>query len=226
MAAHVADLACAKIPEHVPLEAVGTGATGEVGGAIRMVGRGAEPEVVVKAAGRCAVADGIAVSADLAVAPGVGGFEFADGTVANEFFDAVEVWLSVALHAHLGGEFVFFLEPVGADGAGLVHGDGEGFFAVNVEVAVDGPVGDEGVGMVCGADDHGVEVFLLEHEAPIDVGFGTGEALQSVWEAFFVDIAEGDDVFLGEGVVVSEAAAPNADEADVEFVAWSSFTFA
>jgi hypothetical protein len=127
VAAHVTDLACAEVPVHVPFEAVGTGAAGEIGGAVGVVGGGAEPEVVVEALGWGAVADGVAVAADLAVAPGVGGFEFADGAVADEFFDAVEVGAGVALHADLGGEFGGDGAHLLVGGAAVVHGDGDVF---------------------------------------------------------------------------------------------------
>jgi hypothetical protein len=48
---------------------------------------------------------------NLAIAPGVGGFQLADGTVADEFLHAVEVRLRMALHADLRGEFAFFRLP-------------------------------------------------------------------------------------------------------------------
>jgi hypothetical protein len=77
-----------------------------------------------------------------------GGLQLADGAVADQFADAVEVRVGVALHAHLGGELAFFGEPVGAHDAGFLHGDGEGFLAIDVQAAVERPVGDEGVVVV------------------------------------------------------------------------------
>jgi hypothetical protein len=69
------------------------------------------------------------------------------------------------------------------------------------------------------ADDDGVEVFVIEALAPVDVSRGTGEALQRVWKARLIDVTQRDDVFLRDGVVVRQPAAPHADEGDVELVA-------
>ncbi len=46
-----------------------------------------------------------------------------------------------------------------------------------------------------------------------------GKALQRVWKTRLVDVTQRDDVFLRDGVVVRESAAPHADEGDVELVA-------
>jgi hypothetical protein len=74
------------------------------------------------------------------------------------------------------------------------------------------------VRVVGGADDDGVEPGLIEAFAPVDVGLGAGEFLQRIGEARLVDVAERDDVLAGEARLVREAAAPDTDEGDVEFL--------
>ena len=88
-----------------------------------------------------------------------------------------------------------------------------------MQVAVQRPVGDEGVRVVGRADDHGVEVLLIEALPPVDVGLGLGEPLQGVGKALFVHVAQRDHVLVGQRVVVRQAAAPDADQGDVELVA-------
>ncbi|MCX6606873.1 MAG: hypothetical protein NTV52_25275 [Acidobacteria bacterium] len=173
----------------------------------------------VELGGGLALGDGVAGAGELAGVPAVDGFEVADGAVEDEFAEAFEVGVGVALGAVLGGDLRFVFEVVGADGADLFDGDAEGFFAEDVFAAVDGPVGDEGVVVVGGADYDGVNVLLIEALAPVVVGFGFGEDFETFLGAEVVDVAEGDDVFIAEDVVVGGAASPDADEGDVEAVA-------
>jgi hypothetical protein len=65
--------------------------------------------------------------------------------------------------------------------------------------------------------------FWSRQLPPVGVGLGAGEAsARRLGEVELVDVAEGDDVLLLDGLVVREAAAPDADEGDVEFVAGAS----
>ena len=74
--------------------------------------------------------------------------------------------------------------------------------------------------MVIGrADDHGLDVLLIEHLAPVPVGLGLGEDLQRLLGAVVVDVAQRHDVLVPEHVVVRGSAAPYADEGDVQLVA-------
>lgn len=163
---------------------------------------------------------GFGVAGDLmgAVAPGVDIFELADGAVADHFAEAVEVRVGVALGAVLGGEAVAVFEVGFADEAGFVDAFGDGFFAEDVEAAVHGPDGDEGVSVVGGAADDGVEAGVVEAEAPVFVGFGLGKFGFGKGEVLGVDIAEGDDILCFQIVVVLFGAAVCTDEGNVEFV--------
>jgi hypothetical protein len=88
-----------------------------------------------------------------------------------------------------------------------------------MEVALQRPVRDEGVRMVGGADDHGIEALVVQALPPVHVSGRIRETLQRVREAGFIHIAERHDILLADRVVVCEAAAPDADEGDVELVA-------
>ena len=68
MAAHVADLAVAEIPIHVPLQAVRPGSAGEIAGIVGMEGRWPKPQVEVETGWRLALGGQISGAADLAVA--------------------------------------------------------------------------------------------------------------------------------------------------------------
>ena len=81
------------------------------------------------------------------------------------------------------------------------------------------PVGDEGVVVVRGADDHGLDVLLVQHLAPVPIGLGLGEDLQRFLGAQIVDVAQGHHVLAPERVVVRGSPAPYADQGDVQFVA-------
>lgn len=141
-------------------------------------------------------AEGFGVAGDLvgAVAPGVDIFELTDGAVADHFVEAVKIGMGVALGAVLGGEAVAVFEVGFADKAGFVDAFGDGLFAEDVETAIHGPDGNEGVGVVGGAADDGVEAGVIEAVAPVFVGFGMGKLGFGEGEVLGVYIAEGDDV--------------------------------
>ena len=141
--------------------------------------RRAEPQIEVEALRRLALRGQVAGAANLAVAPRIGRRQLADGPVADQFADAIEIRIGVPLHADLRGKLVLFLHPVRADDAGLFHADRQRLLAIDVQIAIQGPIGDEGVRVIGRADDHGVEVFLLEALPPVDVGLGLGEIASS-----------------------------------------------
>jgi hypothetical protein len=170
----------------------------------------------MQAGGRLAGGRQVAVAGNLAVAPADGGLQLADGSVEDHFLDARIIRLGVHLGAYLGGEFAFFRQPVGANHASFLDADGEGLFAVNVEIAVERPVGDEGVMVVGRANHRGIEPLVFEAVAPVGVGFGAGKCGEGILEEGFVDIAQGDDTLLLEPAVMGEGTARDADEGDVE----------
>ena len=73
--------------------------------------------------------------------------------------------------------------------------------------------------VVGGADDHRVEVLLLQALPPVNVGLRLGETSQGIREPGLVNVAQRDDVLVGQRFVMGQAAAPHADEGHVEFVA-------
>ncbi|OHE82536.1 MAG: hypothetical protein A2107_10350 [Verrucomicrobia bacterium GWF2_62_7] len=95
-----------------------------------------------------------------------------------------------------------------------------------MQIAIQRPVGNERVCVVGGAADDGVEaerLVIVEQFPPVNVGFGFRKPLRAEREVAFIDVAEGDDVFSGERVVVRRAAAPDADDGDVEFAVRPAF---
>src|ERR1017187_70496 len=219
MGAHISHLADAEIAVHVPEEAVQAVGSAEVLRAIGVVGRGADPLFVVQNRRRHAFGGGVAGAGKLARVPAVNRLELADGAIQNQFANAFEVGVGVPLRAVLRGQLGALAEVVGAYGADLVHADAHGLFAVHVHVAIQRPVGDEGVVVIGGADDHGFHVFLVHHAAPVPIGLGFGEDLQGLLGAEVVDVAKGDHVFVAQDVVVSGAAAPNTHKGDIQLVA-------
>jgi hypothetical protein len=161
----------------------------------------------------------VAGAADLTIAPGAGRLELADDAVADQFAHAVEIRHRMPLHADLCGKLVFLLHPVGPHHACLFNRDGQRLLAVDVQVAVERPVGDKGMRVIGRADDNRVEVLLLQTLPPIDVSLGLRETLERVRKAFLVDIAQRHNVIVGQRIVMCQAAAPNTDDRYVEFVA-------
>jgi len=79
-----------------------------------------------------------------------------------------------------------------------------------------GGEGDGSVVVVRGGDDDGVEVLLgIEELAPVAVGAGSGVFFGWAGETGFVDVAEGDDLDLGEFADFAEIAAALAGDSDV-----------
>jgi hypothetical protein len=96
---------------------------------------------------------------------------------------------------------------------------GERLLAVDVLAAVQGPYVDEGVRVVGRGADDGVDVFLVEALAPVDVGLGLRVGLGGLLEVVGVNIAQGDDVLARDLVQVAPAAPAHADAGDVELLA-------
>ncbi len=218
MAAHIADLTAAEVPIHIPGEAVHAGAAFEVARVIRVVGGGPDPKIVVEVFGWFARGGEIAGPGELPVAPRGDGFNLSDGAIAYEFANAVEVFVFVALGAALGGDVGSVFQVVGPDDSGFFHAVGEGLFTIDVVAAVHGPVGDERVGVIGGANDNGVDVLLVKALPPVDILLGLGKAFGTEGEVLLVDIAQSDHVFGADGTEVSFASPPGSNQSDVEFI--------
>src|SRR5205814_5532716 len=75
----------------------------------------------------------------------------------------------------------------------------------------------EGVGVLGGADDDGVDVVgLVEEPAEVVVAPRPRVARRGPAEVVVVDVAQGDDVLAGDAVGVGGAAAAGADDGQVE----------
>ena len=168
--------------------------------------------------GRLARRRQIARLGKLPVAPRADVLQLADRAVPDHLPDPVEVLVLMALGADLGGELALVLEIVGADHADLLHAVAERLLAVDMLAAVHAPVGDEGVGMIRRAADHRLDVLLVEELPPVHVLLGPGELLRPKSQVLFVHVAQGDNVLAGEAAEMGFAAAPRADEGNVELV--------
>lgn len=80
------------------------------------------------------------------------------------------------------------------------------------------PVGNESVVMVRRADDHRIEVFVVEAVAPVGVGLRFGKLLKRKFHVGPIDIAQGDHTMLLEPKIVSLGPTVGTDERDVELV--------
>lgn len=228
--APVGDHATAVFAEGAPVGEVGMDAAGAEHGVVFAPGGGAEPEVPVEAGfggfgGEVAPAAG-AADAD------VNFLDLAEGAIADQLAGSTE-FAGGALHgAGLEDATVF---AYGIDqGSGFVDGLGEGFFAVDILASFGGENADEGVPMVGGGHDDGVDVGPGQEVAEVGVG---GADLGAVGSAFLgvvlfdgiagvvpalgIDVADGDDGHVGAVETVSEevsALGTVADEAEVDFL--------
>lgn len=219
--AHIAHLADAEIAVHVPEQAVQAVRAAEVLGAVGMVRRGADPLFIMELSRGIALGVWVTGTGEFAGIPAMDTDEVADGAVEYELAEAFKVGIGMALSAVLGGELGFLTEIVGADGTNLFDRDAERLFAEDVHAAVEGPVGDEGMVMIGGADDDGFDILLVENAAPIPVKFCLGEDLSSLASADVVDVTQGHDIFIAQGIVVSRATSPDTDQGNIQAVAWS-----
>jgi len=174
---------------------------------------------------------------------GGGGGDLADGFTGGEFgaMDPLDFAVASGLDiacAFLDGGAGALLgagldDPVVFAGS-LDHfttfpdGMADGFFDVDVFSCLAGPDGQEGVPMVGGGDDDGVEVIAVQGVADVAVAFESGGVaflflagfLDSLIEDHLVGVAEGDDVDIGQAeeafdVAVSLAADSGHGDADL-----------
>ena len=220
MGAHVAHLADAEVAIHVPEEAVQAVGAAEILRAVGVIGRRADPLFVVQETWRMPLRLRIPGARQLAAVPAVDGLQFADRRRRGSARACVRSSGRRGAACRAASRaLLFLLQVVRAHGADLFHGDAERLLAVDVHVAIERPVGDEGMMVVGGADDHGLDVLLVEHLAPVPIGLCLREDLERFLGAEVVDVAERDDVLVPEDVVVRGAPAPYADQGDVQLVA-------
>ena len=131
----------------------------EVLRAVRMERRWPDPLVVVEVRRWLALFGRVARPAELAAVPAGNGLQLADRSVQDQLAQPFEVRESVTLGAVLRGQLGFLLEIIRADRAHFFHGDAQRLLAIDVHAAIHRPVGDEGVVVIRGADDHGLDVF-------------------------------------------------------------------
>jgi hypothetical protein len=94
-------------------------------------------------------------------------------------------------------------------------------FHVAVQAAIECPVGDEAVRMVCRAADYGIKVLLVKALAPIDIVLGLGESLGCVSDMVLIHVAQSYYVFSGDRAEMRIAPAPGANQGNIELVAGS-----
>ncbi len=223
VAAQVAHRPVAEVPPAVPLR------SGQVDVAVRAGGSRPEPQVPVDAGGN-GVGRGRAVlhehdvlvlgrlglarvPAPRARHPDVALAHPADGACLHQLDDAAVVVAGVDLRAHLrrdaGGRGGF------ADDARLLHVVGERLLAVDVLPQLQRGQRGEGVGVLGGADHHGVELAGMVEETPevhllARVREGGGRLVEGV----AVHVAQRGDVLARDALQVRAAPATAADDGE------------
>jgi hypothetical protein len=182
-------------------------------GVVGAVRRGVEPQVPVEGIGDGFGGEG-GVVARSGVVDAFDEVEFAEAAVADEVGGE-------AVHGHgalLAADLKDAVVAAGGadDGASFGEVDGEGFLGVDVFAGLAGVYGAQGAGVVGGADDDPVDVFVVEEaavvgvDAPLLVAFGG-----SVMGAFEEAVGDGDN-FGGFRELIDEevGAVAGADHAD------------
>ena len=150
-----------------------------------------------------------------AIGPDVRFVNFADGTVPNEFAELARAFGSLALVAHLRGDF--FLARGLGELAGFPDGMSERLFAIDMLAKLDGVHGGEGVMMIRSGDDDRVDVLLfIEHLAIIFILFRFRKFFEGAGAVRPIDIAKCDDVFAAHSIDIAGALAGDADGGDVQ----------
>ncbi|MFO1500449.1 MAG: hypothetical protein U1G07_19055 [Verrucomicrobiota bacterium] len=68
-----------------------------------------------------------------------------------------------------------------------------------------------------GSPDDGIDALLVEKEAEIVVSLGGRELLSGGLEVIVIDVAQGDDVFVGDVAEVVIALVGDADDTNISF---------
>ena len=208
VAPKIRERAAAERPEMPPVKR-------HVLGLIRAVLNRSEPLVVIEIRGRVRWIRRENFVAVNRRGPDVDFRDFADRAGSDEFHDAAVVAAGVDLIAHLRDAFQL-ARGVGHE-AHFGYRARERLLAINVAAAAERADDADGVIVIGRADDHGVDVLLFEHPAEVAVALRAGKFLADLLEVEFIDIANGDNVFVLHPIDVARAAAGDADAGDVQF---------
>ena len=212
MASHIAQHAVAKFPAAIPVEV----AAFPVALIVSAVRGWSEPDIPIDGGiGRFGFEDRWIDRIDRTVAPDVGFLDFPNRTRLDQLHGTAVAASGVNLRSHLGGDFafgVFLLHP-----AGLLHGMGERFFAVDVLSGPHRGDGGWGVMVIGGTNDDGVDFGVGDDFPPISGGFGIFESFLNGSEGIAIDVAESVDVLSPDSVEVGSATTAGSDDAHAEF---------
>ena len=87
---------------------------------------------------------------------------------------------------------------------GVAEGAGHRLFAVAVPPGAHDGDGDRRVHVVVEADVHCVQLLLRQHPPDMGVPAGDPEPFAHIVESFLVDVADGGDLGLGDGLIIPE----------------------
>ena len=142
----------------------------------------------------------------------------ADGTVLDPLAKSPDRIVGMPLITQLGNNLEF---------AGSVH-QGTHFanrvrqrlFAINMFAHPHGPHGNDGVGVVGCAYNHGIDLLVhrIEHFAKIAMLLRIGELGETLGGVFGIHIAKSDHVLAGAGFDVRPPLPADADPGNVELV--------
>src|SRR5580658_6965938 len=98
------------------------------------------------------------------------------------------------LHGELGS-----LTVGGAHAFGMIYGEGHGLFLVDVLAGFNGVDEVLAMQMLGSGDDDGVDGFVIQKAAMVEICCGAWYQRFGVFQAFGVDIGEGDEIEIGAG---------------------------
>ena len=218
----VADFAVAGVPDPMPVVVEAIAREG-------FHGSGTGPEFVIDAGGNGFLRSVADRRAPL-VAERASHVDIADGAVAQMMNGFEHAGIGARLAAVLANAIVLFY---GADELAAFKGVVRaGFFDVDIFAGLAGPDGHERVPVIGRGDGDGVDIFVFEQLANVDVGFRLGQAhlfdfADALAGDVFVDVADGDD-FCSRDMrkavdVIVAAAAHSADGYADTFVGAENF---
>ena len=215
VAAHVAQHAVAKFPAPVPVEVAALPVALVVG---PILGR-AQPHVPIEVIGdRLGFELRGADRVDGTPTPDVGLSYGTDRTRLDQFDNTTVVFRSVDLRTHLGRDPPLSLSVLVLHEPGLDDGVAQGFLTVHVLATAHRGDGGERVMVVRGADDHAVDLRVLDELSPIGEDAGVLEALLCTGERGSVHVTQSADVLAGDLVQISPAAPADPDDAEIQLV--------
>jgi len=143
-----------------------------------------------------------------------------DGASLDRLDRTAVVRAGVHLRAHLRGE----LRAGGRlrDEAGFVDGVRERLLAVHVLAGVQGHQRGGRVRVVGRGDENGLDILVIEDAPQVGTELRLREAVAGLGGAFFIHVAEGDDLLARELAQVPCPLAGDADDGDTEPVAGGS----